>query len=51
MAHGDFVEPTTKEDADEVIQLMVEVLDEVYQSPARREKRRTARLAKGVEPE
>lgn len=46
MAHGDFVEPVTKEEAEEVLQLMVEVLDEVYQSPARLEKRKGARVAK-----
>ena len=46
MAHGDFVDPVTKEEAEEVIELMAEVLDEVYQSPARLAARRTARLAK-----
>lgn len=46
MAHGDFVEPTTKVEAEEVVELMAEVLDEVYQSPARLEKRKAARLAK-----
>ncbi len=46
MAHGDFVEPVTKEEAEEVIELMAEVLEEVYQSPARLQKRRSARLAK-----
>jgi hypothetical protein len=46
MAHGDFVQPTTKEEAEEVIELMAEILDEVYQSPARLEKRRSARLSK-----
>lgn len=46
MAHGDFVEPVTKEDAEEVILLMSEVLEEVYQSPARLERVKAARLAK-----
>lgn len=46
MAHGDFVAPVTKEEAEEVVELMAEVLDEVYQSPARLERRKTARLAK-----
>jgi len=44
MAHGDFVDEVAKEDAEEVIGLMVEVLDEVYQSPARLQRRREARL-------
>lgn len=46
MAHGDFVDPVTMEEAEEVIGLMAEVLDEVYQSPARLEKRKAAREAK-----
>lgn len=46
MAHGDFVDPVTQEEAEEVLELMAEVLDEVYQSPARLERRRQARLAK-----
>jgi hypothetical protein len=46
MAHGDFVDPVTKEEAEEVVELMAEVLDEVYQSPARLLSRKTARLAK-----
>jgi hypothetical protein len=45
-AHGDFVEPVTEEAADEVLQLMSEVLDEVFQSPARVQRRRQARLDK-----
>ncbi|GAA1920185.1 DUF4145 domain-containing protein [Nocardioides marmoribigeumensis] len=50
MAHGDFVEPVTKEEAEEVVELMAEVLDEVYQSPARLEKRKAARVAKKAKP-
>ena len=46
MAHGDFVGPVSKEDADLVLTLMDEVLEEVYQSPARVRRRRDARLAK-----
>lgn len=46
MAHGDFTEPVTKEDAEEIITLMSEVLDEVYQSPARLASVKAAREAK-----
>lgn len=46
MAHGDFIDPVSQEEAEEVIELMAEVLDEVYQSPARLSRRRAARLAK-----
>lgn len=46
MAHGDFTEPVSKEDAEEIIALMSEVLDEVYQSPARLERVKQAREAK-----
>ena len=45
-AHGDFVEPVSPEEADEVLQLMAEVLNEVFESPARVQRRRDARLAK-----
>jgi hypothetical protein len=47
MAHGDFVEPVLKEDAELVLTLMDEVLQEVFQSPARVDRRRRARLANG----
>ncbi len=50
MAHGDFADPVTKEEAEEVIELMSEILDEVYQSPARLAQRKAARLAKKVAP-
>lgn len=50
MAHGDFIDPVAQEEAEEVIELMAEVLDEVYQSPARLEKRKAARLARTSEP-
>lgn len=46
MAHGDFADPVGKEEAEEAIQLMTEVLDEVYQSPARLAKVKASRLAK-----
>jgi hypothetical protein len=46
MAHGDFADAVAREEAEEVLELMAEVLDEVYQSPARLLKRKTARLAK-----
>lgn len=49
MAHGDFAEPTTMEEATEVLELMSEVLNEVYQSPAKLAKVRDARLAKKAE--
>lgn len=49
MAHGDFVDPVTREEAEEVIELLAEILDEVYQSPARLQKRKLARLAKKTE--
>ncbi|WP_081618271.1 DUF4145 domain-containing protein [Mycobacterium sp. 155] len=34
MAHGDFVDPITAEESELVIQLMGEILNDVYQSPA-----------------
>jgi len=46
MAHGDFVEGVSKEDAELVLTLMDAVLEEVFQSPARVNRRREARLAK-----
>ncbi|MGH3863567.1 DUF4145 domain-containing protein [Actinokineospora sp.] len=50
MAHGDFVATVTKEDAVEVLGLMDEVLLEVFQSPARVERRRNARLQRNATP-
>lgn len=50
MAHGDFVDSVTSEEAEEVLQLMSEVLDEVFQSPARVQRRRAARQAKHLLP-
>lgn len=46
MAHGDFVEPVSEEEADEVLGLMYEVLRELFQSPAEVARRREARAAK-----
>lgn len=46
MAHGDFVEPVEPEDSELLLTLMSEVLDEVFQGPARVEKARAARLAR-----
>lgn len=46
MAHGDFVNPVTKEEAAEAVELMAEVLHEVFQSPARVARVREAREAK-----
>jgi hypothetical protein len=46
IAHGDFTEPVTEEEADETLTLVAELLSEVFQSPARVERRRRARLAK-----
>jgi hypothetical protein len=47
-AHGDFVEPVPQADAELILTLMDEVLEEVYQSPARVARRRAARLGKGT---
>jgi hypothetical protein len=46
MAHGDFVDPVSKEEAEDVLEFMAEVLDEVYQAPARVNARRDERLAR-----
>jgi hypothetical protein len=45
MADGDFVDEVSEHEADEIVQLMREVLDEVYQSSARLENHKAARLA------
>lgn len=49
MAHGDFVAPVERVEAEEVLELMAELLHEVFQSPARVERRKQARLAKKAE--
>ncbi|WP_158641464.1 DUF4145 domain-containing protein [Amycolatopsis eburnea] len=46
MAHGDFIQPVMKEEAVEAVGLMDELLTEVFEAPARIEKRKLARLAK-----
>lgn len=49
MAHGDFVDPITASEADLVIHLMGEILNDVYQSPAKVEQaRRAAEARKGA---
>jgi hypothetical protein len=50
MAHGDFVDTVEPEEADEALALMDEVLEEVFQSPARVMRARAARLAKKQTP-
>lgn len=45
MAHGDFVEPATADQAEDVLAFMDEVLNEVYQAPARVNARKAARTA------
>lgn len=46
VAHGDFVDPVFREEADLVLTLMNEVLDDVFGSPARVAKAREAREAR-----
>lgn len=46
MAHGDFVNPVSSEEAEETLGLMGEVLHEVFQSPAKIDRLRTARMQK-----
>lgn len=46
MAHGDFVDPVTREEAEETVGLMGEVLQDVFQTPAKIDRFRQARLAK-----
>lgn len=46
MAHGDFVDPVTRGEAEDVLVFMAELLDEVYQAPARVNARREERLAR-----
>jgi len=47
MAHGDYADPVPRADAEMVVTLMDEVLEEIYHAPARVARRRAARLAKG----
>lgn len=46
MAHGDFTEAVATEDANQVLVLMSEILNEVFQSPARVAAMKAAREAK-----
>jgi Domain of unknown function (DUF4145) len=46
MAHGDFVEPVSAEEADEILELMAEVLHAVFEMPAQLLSRKAARIAK-----
>lgn len=46
MAHGDFVDPVTVDEATEAVELMAEVLNEVFQSPARVARVKAAREKK-----
>lgn len=46
MAHGDFVEAVTETEAEDILTFMAEVLEEVYQAPARLNARRAERLAR-----
>lgn len=49
MAHGDFADPLDREDAEAVLGLMDEILDDVFQSPARVDALKKKRLAKKQE--
>lgn len=48
MAHGDFIQKVDEEESALVLTLMGEVLDDVYQSPARVRKAKAARAAKAA---
>jgi hypothetical protein len=48
MAHGDFVDPVDADDADAVLEVMAEILNEVYQGPARVNRMRDKRQRTGV---
>jgi hypothetical protein len=47
MAHGDFVNEVDADDADEVLDVMTEILSEVYQGPARVNRMKTKREGQG----
>lgn len=50
MAHGDFMEPVSEEDCDDLLDFMSSLLEEVYQRPtilARRKQQRQERQAQG----
>jgi hypothetical protein len=46
MAHGDFVDPVDEEEAELALSLMDEILEEIFQAPARVNAARARRLAK-----
>ena len=46
VAHGDLADPVSKEDSAEVLNLMGEVLNEVWQAPARSARLAAAREAR-----
>jgi Domain of unknown function (DUF4145) len=48
MAHGDFIDPVDETETAETLELMSEILNEVYQSPAKIARRQVARQAKGT---
>lgn len=48
MAHGDFVEPVEADEAEDVLNLMSAVLEDVYQIPARVNAQKAARLARNT---
>jgi hypothetical protein len=48
MAHGDFVAAVDETEAAETLELMSEILNEVYQSPAKIARRQAARQAKAT---
>jgi len=50
MAHGDFVQPVELEEAELALSLMDEVLEEIYQAPARVANARALRLQKKQAP-
>ncbi len=49
MAHGDFVEAVSEEESEEILELMGEVLNEVFQSPAKIARRAEKRKASAAE--
>lgn len=51
MAHGDFVTDVSAVESEDVLAFMDEVLDEVFQSPARLDARRAERLARAAAAE
>jgi hypothetical protein len=50
MAHGDFVEPVSEEDADDMLGFLATFLDYVYQMPAAIRRRQETRKNRGMNP-